>query len=304
MSRDPFFACRPSAWQTAAELLAEVGTRFPREVAEMDLRCMADQVRVGRLGRVPSRRKLMARWGWTDHEVRSLLRDEPSWADLSHQSPNRLPTVSQPPPAIEAITRVEPSAVSHPSPNDLPNLSTGADLHPTHNTQTHTQAGRQASAEALPPQPLPAPAPAVQLRSEAPACLPARPSQDLSADTPTTAAGIYPELCEQLSASGLHTLGDLARHSRDSLADLTGCMSARRLDHIDRRLRAAGLRLLSADEERAQRAPAAVVLPFDDPWADLDIGSSWRPGQSRHLSDVDRWQRESAAERRALAVAK
>ncbi len=66
----------------------------------MDLRWMENEIRRGTSARIPGRPSLRARWGWTDHRVRTLLADEDAWCDprFKTESPaHRQPTASAPP---------------------------------------------------------------------------------------------------------------------------------------------------------------------------------------------------------------
>jgi len=67
------------AWEEVAEVLE--GREWTRLQAVADLRWWQDRIRAGRASRIPGRPTLRARWSWTDHQVRSLLRDEDSWKD-------------------------------------------------------------------------------------------------------------------------------------------------------------------------------------------------------------------------------
>jgi hypothetical protein len=103
----------PSAvWQEVAPLLPQPWTHGQ---AAHDLRVYAAQVKLSRRRRMPGRPALSARWGWTDHRVRCLLRAESDWR-LIQQSPARRQPVASRSPALQTIEQVKPSAVASPSP--------------------------------------------------------------------------------------------------------------------------------------------------------------------------------------------
>ena len=67
-------ACPVEWWIDIADQLERSGAAWVESAALMDLRFWCGQVRLGRRKRIPSRRRLAARWHWTDHAVRCLLR--------------------------------------------------------------------------------------------------------------------------------------------------------------------------------------------------------------------------------------
>lgn len=83
------------SWPAVAAVLPKP---WPHAAAAFDLRWWAD-----RRPEVPSRRALIDRWGWTERQVRSLLRDESAWQDpkkraapeLPQERPKVAPTVPQ-----------------------------------------------------------------------------------------------------------------------------------------------------------------------------------------------------------------
>lgn len=96
MSKAPFFAVDPRWWPTVADHLPRP---WPADAVKADLRWWEDQVSVGFKKRIPGRPTLRTRWGWSDHQVREMLKDEASWRDLTcKESPaNRQPTASESP---------------------------------------------------------------------------------------------------------------------------------------------------------------------------------------------------------------
>lgn len=64
-------------WPEIAEALP---TPWPESAVLMDLRWWAGQAAVGGRGR-PGRPTLRRRWGWSDRQVRNILRSEELWAD-------------------------------------------------------------------------------------------------------------------------------------------------------------------------------------------------------------------------------
>ena len=86
MARKPWFSVEVQWWPAIAAALEESGKEWPREAARVDLRWFSDQVRVGRLIRIPSRRRLARRWNWGEKKVRLLLKAEHEWRDLFHDS--------------------------------------------------------------------------------------------------------------------------------------------------------------------------------------------------------------------------
>jgi len=68
-----FWKGNPRIWPTAVLLWVEGSTPWPRDLAVEDLRWWVDQLRMGRVKRVPGRPTLRRRWSWTDKPVRHLL---------------------------------------------------------------------------------------------------------------------------------------------------------------------------------------------------------------------------------------
>lgn len=88
-------------WREIAAALE--GVEWPTEAACLDLRAMEAE------GSIPGRPALRRRWGWTDHRVRSLLKNESLWREV------RQPTASQPP-ENQPKMQDEPYSVASTSP--------------------------------------------------------------------------------------------------------------------------------------------------------------------------------------------
>jgi hypothetical protein len=116
MSAGGWFKCPASAWPTVLEAV-RAQRPLERDEAIADLRWQLDQN-----GDVYGRPTLITRWGWTDHAVRRLLRDESAW----RVSPAvRQPTASgSPAQARPNAERAKESASD--SPADRPRNSTRA----------------------------------------------------------------------------------------------------------------------------------------------------------------------------------
>jgi len=144
----PFFAVDPRWWPTVADHLPRP---WPADAVKADLRWWEDQVSVGFKKRIPGRPTLRARWGWSDHQVREMLKDEASWRDLTcKESPaNRQPTASESPadrqqsgrkPAeSQDRTASESPASRQPDTRKTPHAR--STQHTTHNT--HPQEGNK-----------------------------------------------------------------------------------------------------------------------------------------------------------------
>ena len=124
-------------WPDIAQALTSSGQPWPRAAACADLRYHADQLRMKRARRIPGRRTLARRWGWSDWEVRSLMRDVGAWQDSAYpvDSPAPLPVPSRLPPETETKTEDQTDGASRLPPAPLPVPSTCADLHTYTNTQ-------------------------------------------------------------------------------------------------------------------------------------------------------------------------
>jgi len=118
----PWFRVRVSAWPEIAEQIAGV---WSESAVITDLAWWEDQVAVGKVERVPGRPTLRRRWGWTDHQVRSMLRDEGAWK-MREEITIRQPTASQSPaerqPELEATPDIdeEPPARRQPVASETP----------------------------------------------------------------------------------------------------------------------------------------------------------------------------------------
>lgn len=118
-------------WPDVVEVLQASGQPWPRSAAVFDLRWHYD-----RDGRVPGRRALRERWGWTDRQARGLLADTDAWWDpskgpaptgrvprASRERPASVPRVSRERPGTGAKEEEEPSAASRLCPASVPPLS-------------------------------------------------------------------------------------------------------------------------------------------------------------------------------------
>lgn len=103
----PFFAVDPRWWPSIADALPRP---WPEDAVLADLRWYEDQVWCKARKRIPGRRVLAARWGWTDRSARDILRNE-DWRDqnvdkrvplVSRKRPARVPKASQERPAFES----------------------------------------------------------------------------------------------------------------------------------------------------------------------------------------------------------
>lgn len=121
-----------SAWWP--NIAIELPLPWTREAVMMDLRWWIDQERMGRRKR-PGRPALCKRWGWSDWQARSLMKDEAAWKQ------NLQPASSPPPTDIQDSTanllKSQP-ALSSPPPARLQPASTRADIHKNTRTQEHT----------------------------------------------------------------------------------------------------------------------------------------------------------------------
>jgi len=150
-----FFACPPDAWELAAE---HIPHPWPAEAAIADLRWWQDRQRMGREDALPGRPTLRARWGWTDHKVRKLLKNRELWADdfrqrIASPSPaNRQPANGSKP----TITRKPPAnrqPVASGSPASRARLETLARSQYTeHRSQSVLEGGASTTPAAAPAQ--------------------------------------------------------------------------------------------------------------------------------------------------------
>jgi hypothetical protein len=108
-----------AAWEM---VVAHVPLPWPREVAIADLRWwlnadheMVDGHHVG-TGKLPGRRQLEKRWGWTEWHVRDLLRDEEEW----RPEPRHTPATPQPLPRETPATPQRDTAQRHTSRESTP----------------------------------------------------------------------------------------------------------------------------------------------------------------------------------------
>jgi hypothetical protein len=122
-------------WLDIAQQLVDAALEWCQSAALMDLRFWEGQVRLGRVRRLPSRRQLAARWGWTGHRVRTLLRGE-GWHDPHHAAPDRSHLrVAQNPPTSRPVASRPLLAQTPPTRRHM------RGIHTTQNT-LHTTPGR------------------------------------------------------------------------------------------------------------------------------------------------------------------
>lgn len=94
------------------EIAAAILKPWPRAAAMMDLRWWRGQeaatrkLRMKRVATMPGRPTLTERWGWTDWEVKKLLRAEADWSDLARQAPE---SASVPPATHQQTASVPPA---------------------------------------------------------------------------------------------------------------------------------------------------------------------------------------------------
>lgn len=133
------------SWSAIADALPRP---WPTEAAAFDLRWWAD-----RRPEVPSRRQLIARWGWTERAVRSLLRDEARWRDpvktaapkLPQRRPKVAPELPQPRPNHEQLKLHNEPEMPQPRPKVAPELPQDCpkDVHTRVYHPTHTPSPSQ-----------------------------------------------------------------------------------------------------------------------------------------------------------------
>lgn len=228
-------ACPVAWWIEIADQLERTGAPWCESAAMMDLRFWDGQIRLGRVARIPSRRRLAARWSWTDHAVRTLLRGETWRIDALHVAqnpPNNRPTIAQKPPSFGAKTPGEPHTDAHFSPTFRPTIAQSpphARLTETENRDTEQiQAGGLAGT-------------------------------DLDSVSGDGRDRLWPDLVRDLQRVGYTTLEQIAQTGRDGLAaDLGRSASRPRLDKIWRVLEANGIQV---DPGRPASPPATSSTP-------------------------------------------
>lgn len=223
-------ACPVEWWIDIADQLERSGAAWVESAALMDLRFWCGQVRLGRRKRIPSRRRLAARWHWTDHAVRCLLRSA-QWSDLhfAQNPPKDRPKVAQNSPSFDPKTQDQPSGAAHFSPKTHPKL---------------TQNPPQARSTQTPP----------QTQTDIPA---GRALDQIMGDGRDL---LWPDLVRDLLAAGYQTVEELAAAGRDAWADDLGRRaSVRRLNKIERVLSMRGISApsQSSTRQRAENAPSA-----------------------------------------------
>ena len=117
-----FWKGNPRIWPTAVLLWVEGSTPWPRDLAVEDLRWWVDQLRMGRVKRVPGRPTLRRRWSWTDKPVRHLLAE----IDPMGTGPAKVQPRSSPGPGFGPRVRLRPLRRSNPGPAPVqPGSSSG-----------------------------------------------------------------------------------------------------------------------------------------------------------------------------------
>lgn len=133
-------------WRATAEALPRP---WKDETACIDLRWWVDQD-----GKVPSRRVLADRWGWSDGRVRGLLRTPARWWDPKR---GEIPQLASPRPPDPACTSPDPAGPSRTQPDTgepgeyRPPDPAGPSLHQAGPSAHHTRVD--------PPSPSPSPSP-------------------------------------------------------------------------------------------------------------------------------------------------
>ena len=115
------------AWAVTVEQLPKP---WPRESAEFDLVFH----HAGGHGRIPSRRKLMERWGWSERAVRSTVRGfavemgllTPAAPTVPQQCPKVAPTAPQPDKVEPTVSSADAPKAPQQCPKAAPEMSTGA----------------------------------------------------------------------------------------------------------------------------------------------------------------------------------
>ncbi len=126
-------------WPAVADHLPQP---WPDEAACFDLRWHLDQG-----GRVPSRRVLSRRWGWTEHRVRARLRDEESWAVPG--APGDVVPVTQEAPA----SRPRAQGATNTLPGRPPGRRPASAAHPPSDLHRRADQDRDLRSNRAPPDP-------------------------------------------------------------------------------------------------------------------------------------------------------
>ena len=311
----PWFPFDASCWP---DIAAAIPGRWPEAAARMDLRWWADQARMGRAADRPGRSRLMARWGWTEKEVRNLLRAAERWACPIHGDPLRSspgPGAVQPRsrrgPDSAPVVQVEAQSGSRSGPAPVQAGSSfgpparTTEEHNNRSTEEHivhtsdVSPSRTATATTAADTDTDTASADGDGLGTATATTPAQPARTHVGqllDSRSTAL---------LVAAGITDAEDLLDHTRDSIAELCRpSMSRGRLDSIDAALRKwtrqqgeeRGLRACEprpqASAEDGQPAEAWQLLlrglsRFEQrpPWTTTPTDDGWAlPG------DEDRWR--------------
>jgi len=266
-------ACRVEWWIDIAHALEQSGQPWPDGAALMDLRFWEGQIRLGRTKRIPSRRRLMRRWSWSDHEVRKMLKSE-QWLDhhhcggkishngqasdhkISQNAPNILPTFSQQSPSFGMKVEDKPQGISQQSPKHLPNISQTS----PHARFTQTQ---------------------TQNTEHKPACgLAGTQLKSISGDGRER---LWPELVRDLEAAGYQTLEEVGKAGRDAIAaDLGRSASRSRLNKIWRVLEALKI-------ETGQPASQPSEQPLQSSRSSLTLVERYAVAEPEHQPGQAPW---------------
>ncbi len=103
-------------------IAARIDPPWPRELALIDMKYWEHRIQFGQAKRIPGRPALRARWGWTDHAVRSLLRAEEWKNDTPVASGS--PADRQPVASVGVIESGSTAIFASPSPADRQPIST------------------------------------------------------------------------------------------------------------------------------------------------------------------------------------
>ena len=124
---NPWIPLDVGSWELITDLFPPVWSEW---AVYQDLRYWDNSERMG-WKKMPSRRRLQSRWGWSDWNTRQALKSEDKWR-TSQLPPKDLPTTSQKPPKnstqIPEIRKEILPTTSQLPPKDLPTPSTRAEL--------------------------------------------------------------------------------------------------------------------------------------------------------------------------------
>lgn len=279
-------------WLDIAQQLVDAAVEWCQSAALMDLRFWEGQIRLGRRRRLPSRRQLAERWGWTGHRVRTLLKGE-AWHDPHHKRPDRdhlraaqnppkvRPNSAQNPPSFEPVSGVETERPAQTPPKTRPDSAQKSPhARTTHYTEHTTQnTGRPAEA--------------------------AQPVGPEDTSTPLAAVAghgrgmLWADLVRDLEAAGYSTLQQLADAGRDTVADDLGrSASSRRLDRIRAALESRQLSIDLWHPPGPHSNASAAGRPADG----LSLNRGQHPRGRRRLSGLWAETPEETQERRLASA--